>query len=315
MIYLKSFRIPTQKEEEEYYETCRVSNEGGPVPDMSYPFRTLSALDFRKEIEFNEVTIFHGGNGTGKSTLIKVIAAKLGICPETQVESDSMNRYIELCRECSFSPEEEYDRESREFNTIYDARRIAQLLTSDDVFHSILSRRKENLRYDMRQRMLVDEWVEAKNYRVGAIDFETGYGVAEFNRALSVARKRQSQFLKEVLGDRCSEYSNGESSLRFFTERIVPGHLYLLDEPENSLSAAMQLELARLIDLFAQRQACQFIIATHSPFLLAIHGAKIYDLDCAPVEIRAWHELESVRTYRTFFQLHERDFLYPPPIC
>lgn len=219
-----------------------------------------------------------------------------------------MERYISLCDERSFEVDEWYDEDKRDFKNIYDIYRITRLLTSDDVFHSILTKRKENERYDMRQDMLAGEWVAAKDYRVTSINFETGEGVSEFTRARSVARKRRSQFFKEVLGDRCAEHSNGESSLLFFTERITPGHLYLLDEPENSLSAAMQLELAKLIMLFAQRHACQFIIATHSPFLLAIQGAKIYDLDCVPVEIRAWHELESVQTYRNFFRLHERDF-------
>lgn len=303
MIYLKSFSIPTQQEEEEYYEAHKREN-----PDMGYPFRILSALEFDDEIEFGDVTIFHGGNGTGKSTLIKVIAAKLGLSPETLVESEAMERYISLCHEQSFEVNEWYDKDKRDFKNIYDIYRITRLLTSDDVFHSILSKRKENERYDMRQDMLAGEWVAAKDYKITSINFETGEGVSEFTRARSVARKRQSQFLKEVLGDRCTEHSNGESSLLFFTERITPGHLYLLDEPENSLSAAMQLELAKMIAIFAQHHACQFIIATHSPFLLAIQGAMIYDLDCTPVEIRAWHELESVQTYRNFFRLHEQAF-------
>lgn len=303
MIYLKSFSIPTQEEEEEYYEECNGSC------DMSYPFRVLSALDFDEHIDFNDVTIFHGGNGTGKSTLIKVIAAKLGINPETLVESDAMEHYIKLCREQSFDVYDHYDEDSRDFKAIYDIRRITHLLTSDDVFNYILTKRKENQRYDLREGMLASEWVRAKNYEIRHIDFETGEGVEEFKRARSVSRKRQSQFLKEILGARSAEHSNGESSLLFFTERITPGHLYLLDEPENSLSAAMQLELAKMITQFVHHHDCQFIIATHSPFLLAIQGAKIYDLDCYPVELRKWYELESVQTYQRFFQLHASKFI------
>lgn len=292
MIYLKSFRIP-DKDQEGGYDV--------------YPFGVLPILELSR-IDFDDVTIFHGGNGTGKSTLIKVIAAKLGISTETQVGSYSMDRYVELCDEDSFCPYDEYDKLRRDFNTIYDIRRIVRLLTSDEVFHSILSKRKENKRYDMRKEMLKDEWRDAKEYRVRCIDFETGEGLSEFKRVRSVTSKRQHEFIKDVLGDRCAEHSNGESSLLFFTERITPGHLYLLDEPENSLSAVLQLELARMIVQFAQHHDCQFIIATHSPFLLAINGAKIYDLDCVPVETRSWTELESVQIYRSFFQMHERDF-------
>ena len=53
---------------------------------------------------------------------------------------------------------------------------------------------------------------------------------------------------------------------------------------------------------------CQFIISTHSPFLLAIPGAKIYDLDENPVDMKRWTELENVRTYYDFFKRHEKEF-------
>lgn len=52
----------------------------------------------------------------------------------------------------------------------------------------------------------------------------------------------------------------------------------------------------------------QFIIATHSPFLLSIRGAKIYDLDEDPVYVKQWTELENVRAYYNFFKLHEKEF-------
>lgn len=53
---------------------------------------------------------------------------------------------------------------------------------------------------------------------------------------------------------------------------------------------------------------CQFIISTHSPFLLAMNGAKIYDLDENPVDVKRWTELENVRMYYNFFKEYEREF-------
>ena len=50
------------------------------------------------------------------------------------------------------------------------------------------------------------------------------------------------------------------------------------------------------------------MISTHSPFLLSLRGAKIYDLDSDPVDVRRWTELENVRTYYDFFKKHEREF-------
>lgn len=84
--------------------------------------------------------------------------------------------------------------------------------------------------------------------------------------------------------------------------------LFLLDEPENSLSPAKQQELVKFIEDSARFFGCQFVIATHSPFVLAIRGAKIYDLDEEPVDVKRWTELENVRAYYDFFKKHASEF-------
>ena len=53
---------------------------------------------------------------------------------------------------------------------------------------------------------------------------------------------------------------------------------------------------------------CQFIIATHSPFLLSMKGAKIYDMDEDVVDVKHWSELPNVRIYYDFFKKHEKEF-------
>ena len=53
---------------------------------------------------------------------------------------------------------------------------------------------------------------------------------------------------------------------------------------------------------------CQFIIATHSPFLMAMRGAKIYDLDGDPAAVRKWTQLKNVRAYYDFFKRHAEEF-------
>lgn len=93
-----------------------------------------------------------------------------------------------------------------------------------------------------------------------------------------------------------------------FSEKIGENGLYLLDEPENSLSPERQQELLRFLEDSARFFGCQFIIATHSPFLLSIRGAKIYDIDEEPVDVKHWTELSNVRAYYEFFKQHEREF-------
>ena len=104
------------------------------------------------------------------------------------------------------------------------------------------------------------------------------------------------------------EHSNGESAFIYFADKIKENALYLLDEPENSLSAEKQLELQRFLQDSARFFGCQFIIATHSPFLLSMRGAKIYDLDEDTVDIKQWIELSNVRTYYNFFMEHRGEF-------
>ena len=104
------------------------------------------------------------------------------------------------------------------------------------------------------------------------------------------------------------EHSNGESAFLYFTNKIKDNGLYLLDEPENSLSPEKQQELAAFLENSARFFGCQLIIATHSPFLLAMKGAKIYDLDEDPVDVKRWTELTNVRAYYEFFKKHEKEF-------
>ena len=108
--------------------------------------------------------------------------------------------------------------------------------------------------------------------------------------------------------DNVREHSNGESAFLCFTDRIRENALYLLDEPENSLSAGRQQELARFLEDSARFFGCQLVISTHSPFLLSMRGAKIYDMSENPVDVKRWTQLESVRTYFDFFKEHEGEF-------
>ena len=70
----------------------------------------------------------------------------------------------------------------------------------------------------------------------------------------------------------------------------------------------MQRELAQFLLESVRFYNCQLVISTHSPFLLAIKGAKIYDLDAYPAQVCRWTELEAVCTYYDFFCEHDKEF-------
>ena len=120
--------------------------------------------------------------------------------------------------------------------------------------------------------------------------------------------KTQSRFVRSELMDTIREYSNGESAFLYFSEKITEQALFLLDEPENSLSPVRQQELVRFIEDSVRFYGCQFVISTHSPFVLSMKGAKIYDLDEDPVDVKHWTELENIKAYYKFFKKHEHEF-------
>jgi predicted ATPase len=103
--------------------------------------------------------------------------------------------------------------------------------------------------------------------------------------------------------------SHGQSFLKLFGARFVPGGLYLLDEPEAPLSPTSQLALIALIGDMLKQDA-QFIIATHSPILLGFPDAVIYSCDRAPIEAVPYEELDHVVITRDFLNSRERFLKY-----
>ncbi len=96
------------------------------------------------------------------------------------------------------------------------------------------------------------------------------------------------------------EKSHGQSHMAYFRNRFLLPGLYLLDEPENALSPKKQLELVQLLYQLAPRGDVQFIIATHSPILMACPGAEIHSFDQIPIQKIGYEETEYFQIYREF---------------
>jgi predicted ATPase len=106
-------------------------------------------------------------------------------------------------------------------------------------------------------------------------------------------------------GVKLHEQSHGQSFLALGENRFAGNGLYILDEPEAALSATGCLALIAVI-VAAARAGAQFVIATHSPFLLAIPGARIYELDDRGVSECAYDDLDAIRFTRGFLDAPER---------
>ena len=106
-------------------------------------------------------------------------------------------------------------------------------------------------------------------------------------------------------GEYLDANSHGESVLKLFQSRLVPGGLYLLDEPEAALSPQSQLAFLAMIKDSVD-DGSQFLIATHSPILMAIPGATIFSFDQCPVGEVEFEDLEHVNLMRDFLARPER---------
>ena len=284
MIYLDSFIFPDAE-----VETSFIMDIKRTCYDSFYPFKVLSQHGLER-MDFEPITILYGGNGSGKSTALNIIAEK------TKIKRDSIYNksnfypdYIDLC----------------EMHLAAHIPEGSHIITSDDVFDYMLNIRNLNEGIDVKRETLFDEYLETK---YSSFQLRSMSDYDQLKKVNSTRRKTQSKFVRGELMDNVREYSNGESAFMYFTEKIGENGLYVLDEPENSLSAKRQIELTRFIEDSARFFGCQFIISTHSPFLLAMRGAKIYDLDEDPVDIKRWTALENVRVSYDFFRNHEAEF-------
>jgi predicted ATPase len=118
------------------------------------------------------------------------------------------------------------------------------------------------------------------------------------DRATAMVRGERAALARRY-GDNPDARSHGETFLALLRTRLVPNGLYFLDEPETPLSPSRVLALiALLADCVAE--GCQFIIATHSPILMALPGATILLAQDGTLRQAAWDDLEHVRVTRAF---------------
>ncbi len=129
-----------------------------------------------------------------------------------------------------------------------------------------------------------------------------------FSRALDEWAAADPGLLDYFGGQSLMTQSHGQSLMSFFRNRFNIKGLYLLDEPETALSARTQVELLKLLSKISQAGHAQFIVATHSPILLACPGATIYSFDSAPVHQLAYEDTDHYRIYREFLN-HPQAFL------
>jgi predicted ATPase len=251
-----------------YLESLRIKSPS-ELPD-GFPFDVpvIEALD---ELRFVEpVTFLVGENGSGKSTLIEAIACGLK-CPTIGSSDVSQDEALGGQRLLAKS---------------------LRFVRTRNPRLKLFFRAEDAIGFTRRVR---DDMRELHNLEAHYEETLSGYG-----RALATGAMRgQKQALQGRYGHNPDARSHGEWFINVIKERIHPGGLYLLDEPETPLSPIHQLSLLSLI-MDAVKVDCQFIIATHSPIMMALPGATILSFDHLPIRPVAWDEVEHVSITRAF---------------
>lgn len=282
MVYLRKFTL--LNDEEEF-----LIGDGRRIYNSSYPIGFFSSKEFH-DITFDNITIFAGSNGCGKTTLLNIISDKIKASRKAKNDKGTnFEIYVNRCK-CEMSLDKPME---------------IKCITSDDVFDYLLDIRAINTGVNRRKEELAHEFLENK-YGAHDTNFDS---YEELKNDYDSKHQTMSKYIRSRLSNKnLVEQSNGESSLMFWEREIRENAIYLLDEPENSLSAENQLKLKLFIEESVRFYNCQFIISTHSPFLLSLIDAKIYNLDEVPVKESKWYELPNVRIYYDFFQNNKDSF-------
>lgn len=244
-----------------------------PAGQQGYPF-TLSFIQQWQPLEFQAaVTFFVGENGSGKSTLLEALAVAsdmitVGSLPVQQDGSLDAVRPL-----------------AKALKLVWNQRvRRGFFLRSEDFLGWV--------RAEQRNKAEMHDELE---------DVDRAFGDrSDYARALARGPlSGQLAGMQKRYGSGLETRSHGESFLDLFQARFRPDGLYLLDEPEVPLSPLRQLSLLALLkDMVAQ--GAQFVIATHSPILMAFPDAEIINFDASPLQRAAYADLEHVRLTREF---------------
>ncbi len=241
--------------------------------DTGYPF-SLPFLRAFEAIHFTTpVTFLVGENGTGKSTLLAGIAAAIG---SIVVGSDSMGQ------DPGMAPARALARCLRLHWQV--RTRKGFFLRAEDFIN--YAKQLSSLRAEMEQDLR---------------DADAAYAhrSAYARNLAKMPFDGQLRALRQSYGEGLDKQSHGESFFNLFQARFIPGGVYLLDEPETPLSPLKQLSLLALLKDMEQ-QGGQFLIATHSPILMAYPGATILSFDHTPVAPVAYTDLDHVNLTRDF---------------
>jgi predicted ATPase len=245
----------------------------GDFPWSLPVFRDLERLDFEAP-----VTFLVGENGAGKSTLLEALAVGMGAAAMGARD---------LKRDETLAPARELASGFRFVRRRYPRARM--FLRAEDVFgftRRIVEERRELAAEAARMREELSDGLEGKEKAVALV-------------------AGQERALAQRYGADPHARSHGETFLALLEARLAPRGLYFLDEPETPLSPTRVLALMAMLRHRVAAE-CQFLIATHSPILMALPEARILVFEDGAIRPTPYEEVEHVRVARGFLARPER---------
>lgn len=214
-----------------------------------YPFH-MSIINDIESISFDKpITFFIGENGSGKTTLLETI----------MMLTNTVNLLPEESRR-----QEGPKRLSKSFKAVWHKKTSRGFYLKSQSFINFIEH------MDSMKRETQKGLDDLKKSFEGRSSYALELAQGPYNKTLSA--------LEDKYGKGLDKMSHGEGYMELFKSRLVPKGLYILDEPELSLSPMRQLALISLIKEMIS-QDCQFIIITHSPILMAMKESIILDFD------------------------------------
>lgn len=243
-----------------------------PNSKLPFPFG-IPAVRLAKKINLdNPVTIFVGDNGCGKSTILESIAYHLNL---PLIGGFIENRSgFEAARLIEPFLDVEWKRETKK-GFFFRAEDFSDFINS--------VQNEENKIFDQLRDLkgIVDDAIIQQ---------------------MTESANSKLRFMRKEYGDNMQAYSHGEAYLKILQTRISGKGIYLLDEPEAALSPLKQLSLLSFILTALKNGDSQFIIATHSPIIMGVPVANLYQIQEDSLEQVKFRETEHYSITRNFLE-------------
>jgi predicted ATPase len=227
-----------------------------------FPFNVPAVKHARNVLLPGTVTIFVGDNGSGKSTLLESLASKLklsGIGGGLDMEDGDYAAAGEIIPRLNIS----WSREIQYQGFFFRAEDFSHFLRGLDRERVKINHQLFELKGEVDDS-IIKQMEESSNWKLRA--------------------------MRKEYGDNMQAYSHGEGFLKILEQRMKGKGIFVLDEPEAALSPLRQLSLISMIMQMAAKGNAQFIMATHSPILMGIPNATIYQVTEDGMEQVAYRE-------------------------